>query len=1179
MLKKALRWIVITLSVLTLLMLIGGISLYFYVQTNQHRAAQEAAEQLGFELSYEKASLTVWSTWPRVTLTIDSVMVRDLKRPLDQKPLLEADRIDAAFGFDRIWEDTLRFESLQLSGGGFNVQTDSAGTFNLGALAGARDTLEKRGKSSSPGLLNPVIDWEGVRIGVNDFRASLIDSLKNKRFVTCFDSLRTTAGTLENGNLRFLIDLATQVDGLAFNTEKGSFLSNHHLSGHVSVTRADTAWVIDTTLLRAGPDHYELAATIGRGDYAGVRLHVANPEADYEFSRALLPNSLAVKMGKYHVAGPIPVVVKVISLPKHGKNPEVTIQFSSDKQAVRMNQFQFEGVTLAGTFVNRLPEDEGGTGSRKDFRIETGPATGYYDGMFIETPGSIIRGKDNVPFLDSPVRTTGGSNALSRLFGNTNFFFTDGTFEMNTHINASLLSIEGIISTSDGTLLMKDLDVDYQAAGVRFTFGSILVEKQGADVQFFLESGDFPTGIEFTMEGYLDNILPLLLDRPADSIRTEVKLMADRLNWEGFRTLFGQEAYGEEGTESGGDSDVQVQSMKRTLLGFQQSFNPHLEVEIGKMGYYDVMELSDFSTGMRFDGDTMVLEHTTFGWAGSDLAINAKLDMGTFSKTPFSVAVDADHLNLNRLREPLTAFGLKLPKGIDSLPTDLVIRFDHRGIINDTFGIQSRHNVGELVFSDGRKNRFNGHIRYAPEDGILNTNLLLKGDPAFVNQLFAAEDFFFGSGRFRIDLELDGVPEDVEELIETAVLKLRIDSTNLRYEPAGAFLPIRYFAVNASNNHAVVNLKLTSDATRRSVELNGEMEGLSAFLFPERGETFKVKADATAGRLHASDIRTFITFDAPAPPTDTLPATTSLPSGPTNSAPPFDPQQIFSAGEGIFKSFRPDLSLRIDTFDVDRTTQFRNLHTGIRMQDSTLLILEKTGLEMDAGRVALSGNYNIDRRLKSPFTLQWRTDSVLLDKVMLTAKALGLPGTDSLGNISGILATRGDLDGRLDEGKQRLLLNRSEAGVRLKTSKIVLTDWPALTAMGKKALMKKRFAAVYLAPLDVVLRIDSGMVHIPRTELQSSALQLFVEGTVDTVNGPNMLIALPLKNIGRGLLDEAPEKTGFAHAGRKVYLVMEPGKDGETKMRFRLGRRKYYKDRWRLKELRRLKREEKAARR
>ena len=1177
MLKKIFRWLLWILGISLLLLVAGGTGLYVYVDNNKDRAAREAAETLGFDLDYADARLTAWSTWPRVMLTMDSVAIKDKSRSGDPEPLLKAGRLDVNFDLGRIWEDTLRFESINLAGGGLYLISDSTGSFNLGALAKDRDTTSASSGGGGSSWLMPVIDWEGAELSITDFEARYTDSLKNKWFATRIDSLQTRARTDPQGLLRFDNRLVTHVEGLTFNVDKGAYLRNADLSGNLNVIRTDTAWVIDTTVIRIGPDAYGLFAAFGRNGTAGVHLNIRNPQTVYDRARSILHDTLAARMTAYDVQGPFAVVADLYDRPEFEGNAKVFIQFSVDGNPVNLNGYRFTGVKTAGTFVNRLPVAEGGTGSKRDFKITTSPTVAYYLGMRVESPGAIIRGVDNHPYFESPIRMRGTANDLARMIGNTDFLFVDGAFEMNTFVDASLLSIADIIGTSDGTLRMRDLDVDYQPAGVRFSFGSIDLAKDGEDVRFALTSGDFPTGLDFRMDGTLDNILPLLLERPADSIRTTVNFTADRLDWSGFRALFGQESFADSEYDPAAEanSDAQIQSMKRTLLGLQNTFRPRLVANIGEMAYYEDLRVTDFHTGLHFERDTLVLEQTTFDWAGSSLAFSGRFGMGTFRRTPFRVEAAADQLDLNTLRRPLTAFGLQLPRGIDTLPADLEIRFVHRGIINDTFGIIPGTNAGRLDFHDVRESLFSGNVAYRPVGGALRTKLQLEGNPEYVNRLFAAEDFLFGTGHFRIDVDVDGVPEDLGELVSTASLRLRIDSTRLNYRPAGAFVPIRSFVVNAAKNRADLALTLTSDATRSTVGLNGELRGLTAFLYPDRKETFRVRADAYARKLHVSDLNDFISFDElTAAPTDT-----SKTSPATTGTEEFNPQTVLSASEGIFSSFRPDLSLRIDTFGVDKTTTFTDVHAGLRIRDSTLLVIERTGFGMDAGRFEIAGTYNLDRRLRSPFTLQWQTDSVVLNKFLLTLKELGLPGMDSLGVLRGILATSGDLDGRMDEKRRIPLLHRSRAGVNVMLSPTEIAEWPGLEAMGKKMLMRKRFQRIFTAPLSVALAIDSGRVHVPRTELQSTALQLFVQGHFDTLSGPDLLIAVPVfANIGRGKLRTAPPPTGYAHAGWKVFLVMEPGEDGTTKTRFRLGRRKYYKERGRLAEFRELKREEKAAR-
>ena len=61
---------------------------------------------------------------------------------------------------------------------------------------------------------------------------------------------------------------------------------------------------------------------------------------------------------------------------------------------------------------------------------------------------------------------------------------------------------------------------------------------------------------------------------------------------------------------------AQVAAMKTALLGIENAFHPNFNLLIDTVAYYDVMTLTDFSTGLHFNDDTLVLERTKFNWGG-----------------------------------------------------------------------------------------------------------------------------------------------------------------------------------------------------------------------------------------------------------------------------------------------------------------------------------------------------------------------------------------------------------------------------------------------------------------------------------------------------------------------------------------------------------------------------------
>jgi hypothetical protein len=429
--------------------------------------------------------------------------------------------------------------------------------------------------------------------------------------------------------------------------------------------------------------------------------------------------------------------------------------------------------------------------------------------------------------------------------------------------------------------------------------------------------------------------------------------------------------------------------------------------------------------------------------------------------------------------------------------------------------------------------------------------------------LFAAEDFFFGTGHFNLELNLDRTPEDLKELVENAELTLRIDSSQVLYRPAGVTVPVRRFVVEAGRDGVAFDLGLFADSSRSVVDLRGTLDRLAAFMYPDSSQTFRVTTEAKASKLYWSDLRDF--FRAPGQAVaDTA---------------EFDSQLLLSTTEGVLNNFRPDLHLDVDTFWVNDATRITDLHGGLRMRDSTQLVLEKTGFRLGEGRVELSADYDLDKRLNSPFTARWRTDSLALHDLARLLRTLEVSLPDGAGGLRGTVSMQGNLRSRHDATRQRIVLDSTHGKMEVLVSGLEVSDWPGLGEIGRKAMMRKRFEALRFAPLSLKVRVDSGRVTLPRTEVQSTALQLFVQGHFDTLSGPDLLVSVPLLNIGRGVLDAAPERTGYARAGWKVYLVVEPGKDNKTQVKFRLGRRRYYREREGLEALRELRAEERAARR
>ncbi|NJC27850.1 AsmA family protein [Neolewinella antarctica] len=1185
MLKKILYWF---LGILLLLaIVVAGVAWYAddYLESNQEKLLQDFMSTKGMSVAVREIRLQLWEDFPEVSVTVDSLVVRDTTGTDKHPTLINVQRLKTRVTLKDLLTGRIHINEVTVIDGTLHLESDSTGRFNLGDFT-QRDTTAADDEPKEDPYLS--VDWEGLNVELDRVDIHFIHPLKKKRIEVVARKVTATVDRNGAGDLYANTDLDLDFTTLAFNTDKGGFLQGSPLKGLLNVTFGKDLWTIEPATLNIGNNDLVISAEISTEKADTSHIHIATDSISYAEARAILSTELQEKMGRFDASGRFPVSADILTPLTSGVDPEVTVAFRFTGQSLRVKQYDFLDVHGTGSFVNRLTVEEGGIpNSKRNIRVLADNfAATYLGSIRIETPHLKMAVAGTDPILHSNVHLYGPAKGISDYLKNDAFFFRRGRFTMDAEVHASLLSFEDLVETTDGQINFYNTSVYYGPGGVNFPFASIAASKRGQDIDFTINSQRLKSGFAFDLTGKLDNIVPLLVEKPSQRITSDVTLHTGRFDWKDFRALFGEDGrlvledegvptkYGTGAKVSEGNSQIgvanqkelteetdaqQVAAMKLTLLGIEEAFHPNITMKMDTVAYYDVFTLTDFTTGLHFKQDTLVLERSRFNWSGSEMDFAARMNMSGIGETPFVVDFRADHLNVNSLRTSLDYFGLALPKGMETLPSDLHIEFNHAGKIADSIGIVAGSNYGELVFNDGRDNLFAGNLTYAPSDtpGGLQTKVHLNGDPQVVNVLFAAENFFFGEGNFTIDLDLDGTPEDLPSLLKNSTLRLSIDSSRVLYRPADVYIPIRRFNVDVANERADYSLTLVTDSTNRSVNMTGYMDQLATFMFPDSTrapEPFRMKADVRAGSLGLADLEDFIQTNI----------------GDGEEAVDTTKNQlksVLSATSGVFNSFRPDLSLQIDTFFLSPENPLLDLATGIRVRDEKELVLEQTGFTIGEGRVELDAVYALDRLDASPFKVNWKIENVDLDLLLGEFAEMSQGKLKNTGDVQGALTLTGNMTSLLDEKTQQIIFDSTQGTINYRMENIVLKDWEQLTAVGEKAKMAHRFQRLGLAPLAGQLEMRDGEITIPRTEIQSTALHLFLEGNYSLENGPDLLVSVPVfKNIKRGILRDSPPKTGYARAGWKVYLVMTKDKAGESKTKFRLLRKKYFKERGLLEE-------------
>lgn len=103
--------------------------------------------------------------------------------------------------------------------------------------------------------------------------------------------------------------------------------------------------------------------------------------------------------------------------------------------------------------------------------------------------------------------------------------------------------------------------------------------------------------------------------------------------------------------------------------------------------------------------------------------------------------------------------------------------------------------------------------------------------------------------------------------------------------------------------------------------------------------------------------------------------------------------------------------------------------------------------------------------------------------------------------------------------------------------------------MGKvltMVLSKERFDDVAFKTISNTVSIGNGNITIPRMEVQTSALNFYLEGNYSFGNQTDMMVSLPFSEFKKRKPDYVPPKVNFDEAGRKIYLKIKDGADGKS---------------------------------
>jgi len=245
----------------------------------------------------------------------------------------------------------------------------------------------------------------------------------------------------------------------------------------------------------------------------------------------------------------------------------------------------------------------------------------------------------------------------------------------------------------------------------------------------------------------------------------------------------------------------------------------------------------------------------------------------------------------------------------------------------------------------------------------------------------------------------------------------------------------------------------------------------------------------------------------------------------------------------LFDNIKVNMSLKVDKLFYDRFYA-TNATASLYLNDSGIK-LNNAGLSHAGGTLKLSGS--LAQGKVNPFQLNAVVNNVDISKFFYAFDNFGLESLQAK-NLNGFLSANTTMTGKITD--QGTMVPKSINGhVNFGLKKVKLLQFAPLKSIGKFAFPFRNFDTISFYNLKGNFDIAGQKVNISPMQVNSSILNMDIEGVYSFGKGTNIFVTVPLRNPKKdeGITD-ADELARRRNKGIMVRLIAADGDDGKVKI-------------------------------
>lgn len=451
--KSILKWAGIVLGCIFVLLVIALCVGDYYISSHKDKVITTIKEKVksatGADVAIGDLDVSIWRDFPRLRVGLTNV---ELKDSVFKVPLLQMANIYTRIDLLKVLFGKIKLSEVRLVDGQVNLLTDSMGYSNLSIFKPQKENPDSSKKQENQ-------DIPFSKIYIEKIHFVLDDKKGGKNYGINVTDLK--AGLSPSGDI-YKMELAMDlnVDGLAFNTNKGPFLKNKRLvanwknmqfnkkTGDLTFDRSPVK--IDGHVFNIGGGfNFSSDSTRSKLD-----LKVNSKGTTFADCASLLATNIQQALGNYTCSDKVDVVASLYgSLQQSTPHVLVKLVASNSTVGIKTLDTRLDSCSFIGNYNNqndtaKLPDDANSTIVIDNFK---GRMTG------VPLIGQKMKVTDlEDPYLDMEMRSAGQLVNLNSQLGMETLSFLDGQAKISLDYKGRIPSGLGLLQNLSGEIVVAN---------------------------------------------------------------------------------------------------------------------------------------------------------------------------------------------------------------------------------------------------------------------------------------------------------------------------------------------------------------------------------------------------------------------------------------------------------------------------------------------------------------------------------------------------------------------------------------------------------------------------------------------------------------------------------------------------------------------------------------------------